>query len=107
MLAPRNGWTWWSVSSTNSGSMNVRMRNWQYESHCTAGGVHGAPTSASPATTSLPPYTGFMVGAGRVWGGWNVGSVAVLPLPGVEVPVAPDPVPGVVDAAAVPGVVVA
>src|ERR1700755_1153595 len=106
MLAPRNGWTWWSSPSTNSGSMKVRMRNWQYESHCTAAGVHGAPTSASPATTSLPPYTGFIVGAGRVCGGSTVGWVAVLPVPGVEVPVAPEPPPGVVDADAVPGVVV-
>ena len=55
MLSPRKGCTSRFWSTTKRGSMKARMRIWQYESHCTFSGVHGAPTSASPATTSLPP----------------------------------------------------
>src|SRR6478735_12430650 len=72
MLSARNGCTFRSWSTTASGSSTVRMRMWQYESHCTAAGVHGLATSASPATRSTPPYVAGASGAWVESGGGNV-----------------------------------
>ena len=55
MLSARYGRQLRSLSTVISGSKKVRARIWQNESHCMAAGVHGLDTSASPATTILPP----------------------------------------------------
>ena len=105
MLSASMPWTSRFWSTENSGSKNVRARIWQYESHCTAAGVHGEPTSASPATTSRPPTTGSPSGAGSV--SWTTTSGAGLPsaVVSVEPSVVSSVEPSVVSSGSVASVV--
>ncbi|MEO5900957.1 MAG: hypothetical protein ABIR68_12640 [Ilumatobacteraceae bacterium] len=75
----------------------MRARCEQYESQFIAAGVHGLPTSASPATISEPPGTGVSAG---VVGGVVVAAAAVVAVAPV-VAVTSLPVDGVDPAAMV------